>query len=1200
MSFVAPQRGIVTDRVGRNVGNMPNKTSIKPLMREIGRMLVKGNLNGKGPITSETDWETLLNKSGAYNKLFVVSTLMGEGADVANTSDNVRLSYSSTSHNTPLYNEFVQTIVRPAAPMRGGVIEDTTSMITMMREYDKVEPTCMTTLPEIAVDLINKARLNILNENNGYVSESTLSDPTLDAQRRETAMAALQQINAGFSGNVSKMQLALMASIPEQSQAAIEAESIPYELAQVTNELSASIVQNTAQGSIDPIGELRDANHTRSYYEEVASRSLENLFGVSKSVTKGTMGAFFSELMRTNRDFMTNLTTSDNTASGVVVMPADGQPQLPILGTLTVTEDMLPILKPLLARGRRVGAVPLDFHDTTDYYRQYGREMVRYKEEQNRIPTTGAALELLNVVDERNPNVDGSLNKIAPGGNEIFGRKDVDKERDFETNVEAVRSLPVNKDVIYITTQIGTDAEGAIVLNVKREDAMKRSYDLYSDKSASGLKTMHTLMRATVGDNDYKQIMPGAKIFADRMEKKDPGSINAIGKYGTKPVTAHTPDVSTIHHIFGPEEFKLAFLDPSLYDRVGLTERLNDFIKDAERGGSTMGELREMVSNIVTTWKNKVRYASEYYNSAGNNRAEELVSIELSPFFEVAPEGKSASRALFGDIPAWAHNINDHVLTAAMLTPSNYVDEGGLKKIVDDAVKAYKDLERKDTMELVSDPVGEEVKIPDAIGKLADELIKIGKEMYSGMANVDKCIKLDKEIVLSHVVFPMLGGFEFIAQKGAKQKFIVNKAKDGHLLWENNDGVETYMSFIFAGNAYTILNKMGITSTTTKGLSLLAMLRKTDPIGVAATIAKTYPFGLSADFYRLERMFCNEMILAPPKAIDVIVAPKPVKVTKMGDGSLNFVSSTQLNYVSNMSTATGLRVSNAFAKVRTDNIANMNAKPVIAMDFVTVSEYGNLDRMVDSIATANNIDTDEAKFIKSNLERYEEYRINDFGANQATRMTESYVPLIRPSRQLEPGLLPFLGMARHEALVGPSNGNGFTNFYGKLVTVNPFISNLGSVYQQRFHSSAQTISFDGTHMRFRTSNVNNEGTISETTKLFEEAMVFENLHLIDEQDRRSINKFITFRKGDDSKIIEATKDKLGRLDHREGNLMTRRHLLSTLGYSIPHTQYNSEDLLSIAKEKKKNVMAADGYFTILSPARKDYLGEPTPLFQYLR
>lgn len=42
------------------------------------------------------------------------------------------------------------------------------------------------------------------------------------------------------------------------------------------------------------------------------------------------------------------------------------------------------------------------------------------------------------------------------------------------------------------------------MLNVKCEDVMKRSYDLYSDKSVFGFKIMYILMRVMVGDNDYK------------------------------------------------------------------------------------------------------------------------------------------------------------------------------------------------------------------------------------------------------------------------------------------------------------------------------------------------------------------------------------------------------------------------------------------------------------------------------------------------------------------------------------------------------------------------------------------------------------------------------------------------------------------------------------------------------------------------
>lgn len=224
------------------------------------------------------------------------------------------------------------------------------------------------------------------------------------------------------------------------------------------------------------------------------------------------------------------------------------------------------------------------------------------------------------------------------------------------------------------------------------------------------------------------------------------------------------------------------------------------------------------------------------------------------------------------------------------------------------------------------------------------------------------------------------------------------------------------------------------------------MLRKIDFIGVVVIIVKIYLFGLFVDFYRLERMFCNEMIFVLLKVIDVIVVFKLVKVIKMGDGSLNFVFLIQLNYVSNMSIVIGFRVFNVIVKVRIDNIVNMNVKLVIVMDFVIVFEYGNLDCMVDFIVIVNNIDIDEVKFIKLNFERYEEYRINDFGVNQVMRMIELYVFLIRFFCQFELGFLLFLGMVCYEVFVGLSNGNGFINFYGKLVIVNFFISNLGSVY----------------------------------------------------------------------------------------------------------------------------------------------------------
>ena len=387
------------------------------------------------------------------------------------------------------------------------------------------------------------------------------------------------------------------------------------------------------------------------------------------------------------------------------------------------------------------------------------------------------------------------------------------------------------------------------------------------------------------------------------------------------------------------------------------------------------------------------------------------------------------------------------------------------------------------------------------------------------------------------------------------------------------------------GNANIIVNMLGLTNKSTKLLALIFLNRKTTPSSLSESIDMKYPLGFSVDFLKVERMYCNDMTLTTPKSVDIIVTPQPVKVTSNADGSLDFLFTTKIDTASNMTSATGLRVPNAIPKVRADNIcSDFGAKPKLALDYITTSSYETIADYVDTLK--DYIDDADRNLIKELFKEMDEERMEISGDyTGVNKFTESYVGVLRPARQLTDDPLPYLGVARHEMLSGSSTNSRFVNFYSTLKTTNPFFSNLGSVYQQRYHSATHFITKGRVSINFDTFNVNRDGVVSETTKLLEDALVFEDESSFKAGEVDSIRKYCASKSENTIKHFNKF-----RLSGREGNMLGNGHLAAREGYCVPHTQYTDENILAETRARNANVYSVNGNFAVQSVFRKNYLG----------
>lgn len=344
-------------------------------------------------------------------------------------------------------------------------------------------------------------------------------------------------------------------------------------------------------------------------------------------------------------------------------------------------------------------------------------------------------------------------------------------------------------------------------------------------------------------------------------------------------------------------------------------------------------------------------------------------------------------------------------------------------------------------------------------------LIQQTKDRYLALAGAEELKAVDGLVVLLRNIF--MNAFPRLTSEQAgmiKDKNIMHgvivplvsgmKLKlDGIKYVEDNEGNWTKLykdHLIYGGNINAVISDTGM-SMLGQTLTLLGMLRCLTPVCIAQCIQHGYPFGFTTDFFKVEQMYSNEMIFTTPKALDMIVTPMPTQSTELAGGGITFNMSTKIQTVSNMSSGTGIRVPHAVPNVRYDCISTgEDKKPIIGLDYISTSRHENLESWL-----ADGIPNDAV--IKEALQESEAMRLRLVAAGSDKGMSDTYTAIIRPATQLNASAMPYMGIARHEATAGIHNSIFLENFHLSADTTNPYMSNLGALYNQRMSNSRNII-----------------------------------------------------------------------------------------------------------------------------------------------
>lgn len=629
-SFINPVGGgMLVDRMGINAG-VSNRIAEKALTTRIVNNIIGVDNNTLMSNSNKVDFDSMLNRGDEMNNLVMVTSLSGDAMSTSTVADAVSLKYAVSTRDT-LYNEISQRIVRPASIITGGIAPSADVLINMVRAYSVERRGAQFTLPKIAVEAIQQAVMQLYNTTNTYLSEQQMTNPAMDAERKQLASAILQKIVQAFQGCVEPAHKSLTLSIEASSRMAITDSAVDIAVLDTMADCASSLAQ-IAQNTSDPLVGLRAKNTSRAVMRTLVKNSIKHMFALSKNPE-----GFTDHITKKAATYLTNLTTNKVLAEDMWVVPNNGDTKMPIEGTLLVNAAVLEALGGRVMSGRRTGKVHIGFHDNSDYYKQSGRDFIRLREDMNATPTDSAAGDvMMDIIKSDNKNLDGAISNVTPLGRRIFGSDNTGDEAEMIKDDRKLYDLPVDHRVNYI---LGT--KGVIVLNVQQENLIGTAGPEQDGYSLSGLKMTNNLMRVSVGDYDYTY--PELKQWTDMIMAEKSYVSASQDKFGVSPLTSFTPDVSPVKHVFGASQCKIAFLDRGLYENEEMLKnitRMYEQILDDRTPGYQ--QLKAHVKKVVNHMKEKTKLLTEYFQSDSETVKNKLMLTEFSPFFDFRNDAAAA------------------------------------------------------------------------------------------------------------------------------------------------------------------------------------------------------------------------------------------------------------------------------------------------------------------------------------------------------------------------------------------------------------------------------------------------------------------------------------------------------------------------------------------------------------------------------
>jgi hypothetical protein len=1238
--YVCPDgvgQGIVPGRInvqtGGSVGNMPNLTS--HMVRSICGHLVSPRGKNFAAGRSAMDYEAMLNPGHQINN--IGSVVVNEGDYMADSpiSSVTNLSYGVQSHEH--LSDVTMTKISHVAPVaRNDETPRCSTTTALERIYTKDTRAVVMDLPRVAIEKIAEAAHHLYGEHCNPYDPYNVETVEMIKKKREEAKRILTAIQSAVSVEASDAQNSITLAICDAAIDALKRYSVSLSLCKASETYSKHITELETV-HLDQDNLLRDRTTLRALLHDVVTNEVKSMFALAKSTP------FLYEFMQVADRHLVNATTRHKEALGITIVPDKGGAAVPMVGYLALPKliiDQVLRLNKLIAQGERVGTIPVYLYNGNAIRESadIGKPAVLINEPDHEAQDLIVdPLEVIKLATGNKHNQGHALTKISQTGRMIFQSKAKDDLR-LPKSKNWLYNLPVNHRCMYIMTD-----KGAVVVDPINDK-------LYNNRKRDTKR--YDMMRVSMGDYDGDSLEMDE--WFNRVIHKSPDVTTGKQKFLQRPVTMHTPSISSAKHIFGLSELAAVFRDPTLYFARKYETLVRNTCASIQSGNKNPSpsstSLKIFLDNLMkdTMVAQRAKLYDDYVHSGSEEMRNRLLRLELTPFLELltteTPTNKTTinvrRRETLLDVPLNVIPLEQRKLMGTALLALISVEEIQQLHTIINEVK-----ETIGKNPLIVRVFAKEVCVPyqstnsepyylskqaattvvNHIASLAEILARLGKRVSGGIVP-DSIFSLTtpRQMIVECILpamFPKTFWNDDATYTGATssppdQATVTLQTDDQYAsyttchmgppvtftkhppAYDTNRKVEDWIHGAerpwidpgtkqYTQSAMRELTRSAICSSgdiflLQRMMTLLANSLKLDPYSVGVFVEKGLPLGLSVDFLKVEEVEALDMLYSKPDSVGMIVTPKPIKVTTQADESLRCTVSTDIQTVNNMYEGAAVVAACAYPS---PNPASMADSTYNNVPFITIPgiQKDKNDLLLRDILDDANLPGDH--IVNHFRQRETTSRIGT-GVEGLKRYQEGYLPIIRPSESLTNAPRPFMGIPRYECIpMHGSQKSPFVEFYtSNHHTYNPYMSNLFGFYPMTFTRSGTVLATacGGVQISMHTmhdapsvappnrrNNLRRHAT--PTLLALEEAFDFNTFGLssLSPNESAALQNYL-FHHSDNVRSLAYVGG-----DHpvKRSKYLSQASPIGRYGFSVPHTQYTSHEMLEAAITNNIRVMS---------------------------
>jgi len=1042
----------------------------------------------------------------------VIAVFIGDEKSIMYTAvgQAFNFSYAHTMNVKSLRDQIIVVVVRPAPVCCKNVNPETSATFWIERFFDKITRHAKLDIPGSVVNTIETLKTKLASFNPLGVSSTTTDRMTIAERYDQFTQSIIESLSQCFSPAAFTMKEAMEKGVVDQATMCLVQHSIPFALANVAAKFATSIAEGTTPGDWENNAQLQ-----KNLAREYAKKTCETTFALAKNPEY-----FFPELIECGSSAITKVA---HLQSKAIVYGSAEDTVFDLGGIILLSYQAFrfvtthPLCKNQLRNGYLLDKKPA-FYKPTDSFIENDptKSIVMLYDDEKHEKEKGGVIELIKSVREKGSfpsdrtKGEGALSLSEMGRTILAGKKLEDGEARRSTRTRYRIGEYEVKEQCQFVLHRGT----AYVVDHTREYMPLREQPDFYGRTPSLVATKKNLFRVSVGDIDkhHELLHRWIARVCSSGERVSAADIDAHALFLNKPVTAHTPGLSTQRLTFSSNELRTTFLDPALYDATLQENAMNFNLKAlAEITAKELLFMRNIFSNMLSVaQESRTLFENYWYDMSatgdvtakGSQAKNALESIELHPFFNVRTRedeitGKKIfalqKRMLYLQIPLLCNSV---------------IKLRGLQMLA----RGARDNEicqlNNTLIELMSSEIKEQYGMKDDPGEkcsnLSDSLASIFKKvfvrgsfrsdevnfLFSKFTTTDNDELPANWLITKYVIIPVITRGRTVFENGDRTSLREKRLEEDVVKIQTVSEFKMFEQdrlfrddYVMSANTHWITVKSNWPPIL-QAAALFMQYCLTTPTALSATILENVHPGYAVDFIHLGTTRSEQAMFTVSGAYEMILSPGGVFEKEKGDGSIEVAVKCDIHTTRNTLGAGTVLVPSVFPNVNAiPGGENAAGSPIVTRDNITRTEYGTLAHV---LAKSQGLSDKDKEIIKQQLGVSTRHK-HVHNLLMGTDLPDEFVPIIRPVAKPTECIQPIMGIEKSACMrLSGSSNTAWERFYRSgEITQNSYASKMCSLYQMRYTKDNTVIGNDRTLLLRSLCVVKNEVVCSTTAALEE-------------------------------------------------------------------------------------------------------------------